>query len=536
VGGKLGAAMGGATAAPASTGGRLLGEAFGRAAVSGLTRLAVQGGTLDWQAVAADTVSGLVYGGVEQVAKAERVRALARRSARADSPQGERLMPVAARTEAASDEQDAVSNYIIHFLENEAGEEAPVFISKQRLAQARADLTKRLKEAYEPYMAVRKRVKGFRDLAYNDSSPIDRYFSIPVGDALNGFWEGMVGAAQTIGGLVTDPGRAAAIPGAVREGVEMAQLFSSAINNDAEFRGLITRFAKDYWDTMPNAERGGLAAGAAMQVALTALTLGASSSATGASAGTQLLRGLKLGDKAETLARLAQGGERLFGAMYQLALLAEVSQGLDLGKPETANSFVPETTIDGFLYIAAFGTKRPPYILEKYLTRLSKELGTDYQPILTVRQATREKLYGEYYDKAAKQHFYYDPADGTRKFLDRTELSIDHIVPIAMLLDRDFIPGVEKLTLKEIGELIQDPGGRLGNLQVLPREINSSKGNRLAAAFIDYKQGDRRVQISPEQLTRQVERETQILKRVRSWVSEQTAARPELHPRYGDHI
>jgi hypothetical protein len=68
VGGKLGAAMGGATATPASTGGRLLGESFGRAAVSGLTRLAIQGGTLDWQAVAADTVSGLVYGGLEQVA------------------------------------------------------------------------------------------------------------------------------------------------------------------------------------------------------------------------------------------------------------------------------------------------------------------------------------------------------------------------------------------------------------------------------------------------------------------------------------
>lgn len=76
---------------------------------------------------------------------------------------------------------------------------------------------------------------------------------------------------------------------------------------------------------------------------------------------------------------------------------------------------------------------------------------------------------------------YLDPFDGVRKdFPDGARASVDHILPRAEFKE---IPGFERLPENVQEAFINDPM----NLQPLPKELNSSKGNKVETGTDGWK-------------------------------------------------
>jgi hypothetical protein len=131
------------------------------------------------------------------------------------------------------------------------------------------------------------------------------------------------------------------------------------------------------------------------------------------------------------------------------------------------------------------------------------------------------------YDKATRKYNVLDPA-GRTVSIDENDLSIDHFVAIKNMLDPRLIRGVDKLSLQEVEQFIQDrvPGKHFGNLQVMHLGVNNSKNDRMAAMMDSFKDHDgQRVRLNPSQQAALRKREGLILETMREWVRDTTRGR-----------
>ncbi|MDK2123925.1 hypothetical protein, partial [Parachitinimonas caeni] len=364
-------------------------------------------------------------------------------------------------------------------------------VSPKQMERARLSMLLEARKALSAQTHEWLDTKLREDAIYDSLSLIDKA-RVGVGGAMNGLYNTIVDTSKSVWDLVTHPEKLEGLPGKLVGMYQTVAPLVEQLRTDADFRKVVYNLGESYLATRPKAELGAWGAGGAAQIGLMLMTAGASAEAQGAEAAVGFLRELGAGERAASIVAMGSKVGKVINALQGLATINDLAS---MFSSASAQPTMYSGEGDGARAMEVAFQLKPGQqawrILSKtHLKKLDLEL--DWAIKISLPGPTKE-MFANAYDKASGMFKYINPATNKLEYIGRDAVSVDHIFPVSKILSLD---NVNKLTPNQLEEVLSHGP----NLQVLPKWINSSKGDLLGNAwssFPETKGSPTRMQINP---------------------------------------